>query len=223
MSDRLDRLINNSAMDHSGEGSNMFLSTAILNHEQKDLLKKALFFYQKDACENNGDVSDEDRGLIESIIDINSEIEVLADSISLPEGPLWDESSKSLLFVDVMGNKMYKWNESDGVSEFISPSGNTGYAPNIDFGLLGANGLVFNNEGDIMVCQHGDRRIASIDNTASSSPNFVTVVDNFEGKKFNSPNDLVFANDGSFYFTDPSFGFFNLETFQFVVKNQQII
>lgn len=153
---------------------------------------------------------------IESIININSEIEVLADSISLPEGPLWDESSNSLLFVDVMGNKMYKWNENDGVSEFISPSGNTGYAPNIDFGLLGANGLVFNNEGHIIVCQHGDRRIASIDNTASSSPNFVTVVDNFEGKKFNSPNDLVFANDGSFYFTDPSFGFFNLETFQFV-------
>ena len=92
----------------------------------------------------------------------------------LHEGPLWDESSNSLLFVDVMGNKIYKWNESDGVSEFISPSGNTGYAPNIDFGLLGANGLVFNNEGDIIVCQHGDRRIASIDNTASSSPNFVT-------------------------------------------------
>ena len=69
MSDKLDKLINNSAMDHSGEGSNMFLSTAILNHDQKDLLKKALFFYQKDACEHNGDVSEEDKGLIESIID----------------------------------------------------------------------------------------------------------------------------------------------------------
>ena len=69
MSDRLDTLINNSAQDHLGEGSTMFLSTAILNHEQKDLLKKALFFYQKDACEHNGDISDEDKGLIESIID----------------------------------------------------------------------------------------------------------------------------------------------------------
>ena len=69
MSDKLDKLINNSAMDHSGEGSNMFLPTAILNHEQKDLLKKALFFYQKDACEHNGDVSDEDKGIIESIND----------------------------------------------------------------------------------------------------------------------------------------------------------
>ena len=64
-----DNLINNYSTENSGEGSTMFLSTAILNHDQKDLLKKALFFYQKDAYENNGNVSDEDRGLIESIID----------------------------------------------------------------------------------------------------------------------------------------------------------
>ena len=69
MSDRLDTLINNSAQDHMGEGSTMFLSSAILNHDQKDLLKKALFFYQKDACEHHGNVSDEDKGIIESIID----------------------------------------------------------------------------------------------------------------------------------------------------------
>ena len=159
---------------------------------------------------------------IESIIDVSSEIEVLADSISLPEGPVWDSNSKSLLFVDVMGNKLYKWNETDGPSEYISPSGNTGYAPNVDFGLLGANGLVINSDGNIVICQHGDRRVALIENTPSTNPNFVTVVDNFEGKKFNSPNDLVYASDGSFYFTDPAFGFFNLQTFQFVedeVKN----
>ena len=69
MSDRLDILINSSAQDHMGEGSTMFLSTAILNHDQKDLLKKALFFYRKDACEHNGNVSDEDKSIIESIID----------------------------------------------------------------------------------------------------------------------------------------------------------
>ena len=69
MTDRLDILINSSAQDHLGEGSTMFLSSAILNHDQKDLLKKALFFYQKDACEHNGNISDEDKGIIESIID----------------------------------------------------------------------------------------------------------------------------------------------------------
>ena len=69
MTQNLDILINSSAQDHLGEGSTMFLSSAILNHDQKDLLKKALFFYQKDACEHNGNVSDEDKGIIESIID----------------------------------------------------------------------------------------------------------------------------------------------------------
>ena len=101
------------------------------------------------------------------IIDIYSEIEVLADSISLPEGPVWDEASQSLLFVDVMGNKLYRWNENDGTSEYISPSGNTGYAPNVDFGLLGANGLLIDENGDIILCQHGDRRLAKINNSST--------------------------------------------------------
>ena len=71
MSDRLDRLINSSAQDLMGKGSTMYMSlkTAILDHDQKELLKKALFFYQKDACESKGKVSDADKGIIESIID----------------------------------------------------------------------------------------------------------------------------------------------------------
>ena len=150
------------------------------------------------------------------IIDIYSEIEVLADSISLPEGPVWDEASQSLLFVDVMGNKLYRWNENDGTSEYISPSGNTGYAPNVDFGLLGANGLLIDENGDIILCQHGDRRLAKINNSSTNSPSFTTLVDNYEGGRFNSPNDLTYASNGDIYFTDPAFGFFNLETFQFV-------
>ena len=66
-----DNLINNNSTDLIGERASMYMSlkTQILNHDQKELLKKALFFYQKDACEHQGDVSDDDRGLIESIID----------------------------------------------------------------------------------------------------------------------------------------------------------
>jgi len=153
---------------------------------------------------------------IESIIDVYSQIEIIADSIGLPEGPVWDSKSNSLLFTDVMANKIYSWNVIDGVSDFISPSGNTGYAPNIDFGLLGANGLAINNDGRLILCQHGDRRLATIETKSSINPNFSTVIDNFEGNRFNSPNDLVLADDGSIYFTDPAFGFFNLETFEFV-------
>ena len=153
---------------------------------------------------------------ITSIIDVNAEIEELVDSLLIPEGPVWDESSKSLLFVDVLSNKLYKWNEENGASEYILPSGNTGYAPNLGQGVLGANGLAFDSEGYIIACQHGDRRIARIANMSSNEPIFETIVDNFEGQKLNSPNDLTIAKDGTIYFSDPAFGFLDLDTFQFV-------
>jgi gluconolactonase len=152
----------------------------------------------------------------DSIINEFSEIEVLADSISLPEGPVWDESSKSLLFVDIVNNKVLKWNEKDGVSDFIMPSGNTGFAPNLGEGLLGANGLSLDSEGELILCQHGDRRIATIKNQSSDNPTFSTVIDNYNGKKLNSPNDLTISKDGYIYFTDPPFAFFDLNTYSFV-------
>ena len=124
---------------------------------------------------------------ITSIIDVNAEIEELVDSLLIPEGPVWDESS-----------------------------GNTGYAPNLGQGVLGANGLAFDSEGYIIACQHGDRRIARIANMSSNEPIFETIVDNFEGQTLNSPNDLTIAKDGTIYFSDPAFGFLDLDTFQFV-------
>ena len=153
---------------------------------------------------------------LENIINSTAEIEELVDSLFIPEGPVWDESSNSLLFVDVLSNKLYKWNEENGASEYISPSGNTGYAPNLGQGILGANGLAIDSEGNILACQHGDRRIARIANKSSNDPVFETIVDNFEGQTFNSPNDLTISNDGSIYFSDPAFGFFDLDSFQFV-------
>ena len=71
-------------------------------------------------------------------------------------------------------------------------------------------------EGNIIVCQHGDRRLAKVSNSSSNDPAFETVVDNFEGNAFNSPNDLAISNDGSIYFSDPAFGFFDLNSYQFV-------
>lgn len=153
---------------------------------------------------------------IESIIDKYAEIEVLGDSIVLPEGPVWDKYSNSLLFVDIMQNRVLKWNENTGVKEFISPSGNTGYAPNLGEGILGANGLSLNKSGELVLCQHGDRRLAKISNTQNYNPTFTTVVDNFNGNRLNSPNDLVISKNGTIYFTDPPFVFFDLNTFSFV-------
>ncbi len=142
-----------------------------------------------------------------SIINTFSDIEILADSISLPEGPVWDEGSKSLLFVDIINNKVLKWNEQNGLTDYIMPSGNTGYAPNLGEGLLGANGLSLDSEGNLILCQHGDRRIAKITNKSSDNPNFTTVIDNYEGKRLNSPNDLTISKNGDIYFTDPPFAF----------------
>ena len=151
-----------------------------------------------------------------SIIDLSSKIEVLADSISLPEGPLWDEKSNSLLFTDIINNKVLKWNEKEGVSDYIYPSGNTGYAPNSGEALLGANALNFDSNGNLILCQMGDRRISVIKNSSTTDPVFETLVDNYLGKRLNSPNDIIISNDGFYYFSDPAFGFLNLDTFQIV-------
>ena len=149
-----------------------------------------------------------------SIIDLNSKIEILADSISLPEGPLWDKKSNSLLFTDIINNKVLKWNEKEGVSDYIYPSGNTGYAPNSGEALVGANALNFDSEGNLILCQMGDRRISIIENLPSKTPIFKTLIDNYKGKRLNSPNDIIISKDGDYYFSDPAFGFLNLETFQ---------
>ena len=165
--------------------------------------------------EESTDVRVYDESIL-SIIDLSSKIELLADSISLPEGPLWDEKSNSLLFTDIINNKVLKWNEKNGVSDYIYPSGNTGYAPNSGEALVGANALNFDSNGNLILCQMGDRRISVIKNSSTTDPVFETLVDNYLGKRLNSPNDIIISNDGFYYFSDPAFGFLNLDTFQIV-------
>ena len=176
-----------------------------------------LFFF---SCNNSSKVEKSDIIIYDesilSIIDLNSKIEILADSISLPEGPLWDEKSNSLLFTDIISNKVLKWNEKDGVSDYIYPSGNTGYAPNSGEALIGANALNFDSEGNLILCQMGDRRISSIKNSPSKNPTFNTILDNYKGKRLNSPNDIIISRDGDYYFSDPAFGFLDIETFEIV-------
>ena len=143
-----------------------------------------------------------------SLIDKNSEIEVLGDSFIVAEGPLWDSDNNQLIFSDVRQNKIFVWNENNGINEYILPSGSTGYAPSFKEGGIGSNGLAFDGNGNITLCQHGDRRIASISNSKTIKPKFNTIIDNYEGKRFNSPNDLSISKDGDIYFTDPPYGFF---------------
>ena len=144
-----------------------------------------------------------------SLIDKNSEIEVLGDSFLVAEGPLWDSKNNRLLFTDVRQNKLFSWDENNGITEYIVPSGSTGYAPSFKDGGIGANGITFNKEGQIVLCQHGDRRVAIVSNQKDNTPMFTTIVDNYNGKRFNSPNDLSISKNGDIYFTDPPYGFKN--------------
>ena len=110
-----------------------------------------------------------------------------------------------LLFSDVPNNKVYKWTQADSAQLFLSPSGYTGTAPRE--GEVGSNGLAFDNKGRFLFCQDGDRQIGRL-NVSLDSPkaSFTTLTSNYNGKKFNSPNDIVVSKNGTYYFTDPIYG-----------------
>jgi gluconolactonase len=137
---------------------------------------------------------------LDALIPKDAKVELLASGFKWSEGPVWDRVNGRLLFSDVPNNVVHQWSEKGGTSVFLTPSGYTG--PEGGGGREpGANGLTFDAQGRLVLCQHGDRRISRLENG-----NFITVVDRFEGKRFNSPNDLVYGKDGALYFTDPPYG-----------------
>ena len=120
---------------------------------------------------------------------------------------MWIESLNSLLFTQVASNKVFKWNENDGLSVYLDPSGYTGIVPAEPDGLVGSNGMVLNSNGDLILAQHGDRRVAKLIDWDNETPEFETLAGRYNDKLFNSPNDLVYADNGDLYFTDPPYGF----------------
>ena len=144
----------------------------------------------------------------ERFLDSSTDLEVLAEGFEIAEGPVWLASKEMLLFSDVMGNKIHSWSPKKGSNVFLSPGGHTGSAPFFKGGVLGSNGLALDSDGLLIICQHGDRRLArlSLDNVAKEG-GLSTIVNKFEGKRFNSPNDLTVAANGDIYFTDPPYGF----------------
>lgn len=142
---------------------------------------------------------------LDELISPNTQAEIIGEGFEWSEGPVWVESENMLLFSDVPKNIIYKWTEKNGVEPFLTPSGYTGLIPR--GGEPGSNGLTLNNEGQLVVCQHGDRRVALLTSSFKNpKPEFKTVVDNYQGKKLNSPNDLVFDKQGNLFFTDPPYG-----------------
>jgi len=129
-------------------------------------------------------------------------IEVLAGGFKWSEGPVWFKDGQHLLFSDIPNNRVCKWSEKDGLqADFLKPSGYTGitkfegYEP-------GANGLALDKAGNLVLCQHGDRRVARLEKDGK----FTTLADKYDGKRLNSPNDLVYHPSGDLYFTDPPYG-----------------
>lgn len=148
---------------------------------------------------------------INAIINPDSQIELLGEGYAWSEGPLWIESQNMLLFTDVPNNVIHKWTEKNGVEVFLTPSGYTGTTPTVSR-EPGANGLILDNDGKLLLCQHGDRRVSRYDGTFDKpEPKFTTIADRFEGKRLNSPNDLVVRSNADIFFTDPPYGFKELD------------
>lgn len=128
-------------------------------------------------------------------------LEVLAEGFAWVEGPVWNRRGGFLLFSDIPNNVVHKWKDGEGLSEFLKPSGYTGTVP-FTGKEPGSNGLAYDGEGRLVLCQHGDRRVARLDGNGS----FKTLVDRYDGQRLNSPNDLAFRSNGDLYFTDPAYG-----------------
>ena len=144
---------------------------------------------------------------MEILISKNAKIEILAEGFGWAEGPVWIPELNGILFSDVPNNKAYLWTEKKGLSLFLYPSGMTNQAPNNKSD--GSNGLGLDSDGNLILCQHGDRSISRLNNWFFEEPKYDVLVDHFNGKWLNSPNDLVFDKQGSIYFTDPPYGLRN--------------
>lgn len=164
------------------------------------------------ASANQEDIPQDTLGSIErldpaldALIPLNSTIEVLSEGYEWTEGPVWVASQNMLLFSDIPRNSIFKWKAGEGASLFLKPAGYTGLVERE--GEPGSNGLLLDSQGRLILCQHGDRRIARLNSDLSNpQPNFETIVDRYQGKRFNSPNDATFNKAGDLYFTDPPYG-----------------
>ena len=137
---------------------------------------------------------------LDAIVPADARIEKLADGFLFTEGPVWIPDGY-LLFSDPNANTIYRWSDADGLSVFRTKSGYTG----VDIGEYkqpGSNGLALDPSGRLTINEHGNRRVARLEMNGA----LTVLADRFEGRRLNSPNDLVYAANGSLYFTDPPFG-----------------
>jgi gluconolactonase len=153
---------------------------------------------------------------LDEIVAADAHVEVLADlgltQGALTEGPVWDRKGGYLLFSEVAGNAIYKWTPDGKLSIFLKPSGYTGsglseskrtHNGRAFVHLIGSVGITLDPNGRVVFTAQGDRTIVRLEKDGTRT----VLADRYEGKRLNSPNDLVYKSDGALYFTDPSSGF----------------
>ena len=139
---------------------------------------------------------------LDQIVSPDAQIEKLGEGFTWAEGPVWVHPGEYLLFTDVPENTVYRWSPGEGVRVFLRPSGYSGP----DMGVLreaGANGLFLERAGFLLLADSGNRMVARLDLEKKTK---TPVAANYQGKRFNSPNDVIRRSDGSIYFTDPPYG-----------------
>ena len=142
---------------------------------------------------------------LDAIVSSDTQLEKLAGGFLFTEGPVWvlatAEASGHLLFSDPNANTIYRWSPDGQVSVFRTKSGYSGFNVG-EYHQPGSNGLTLDSKGRLTINQHGNRRVIRVEPRG----NITVLADHYEGKKLNSPNDLVYRSDGALYFTDPPFG-----------------
>lgn len=140
---------------------------------------------------------------LSELIAPDAKLYVITSGYAWTEGPVWvreQDGPGYLLFSDIPRNSVYKWVEGTGAELFMKPSGYTGVT---DYGAEpGCNGLLLDAQGRLVSCEHGDRRVSVLTKNGGK----MTLVDNYQGKRLNSPNDAVYHSNGDLYFTDPPYG-----------------
>ena len=142
---------------------------------------------------------------LDQIVPPQTKIEVIAEGFTWTEGPVWIAQEQCLLFSDVPRNVIYKWTDMNGLETFLKPAGYTGTEPR--GGGKGTNGLAIDNNGKLLLCRQGDREISRlISSYHQPLPTFEALATHWQGRRFNSPNDLAIDSKDNIYFTDPGFG-----------------
>jgi gluconolactonase len=136
---------------------------------------------------------------LDALIAPDAQPEQLADGFIFTEGPLWRPNGV-LWFSDIPGNVVRQWSPNGTITEILRPGGYDGHS--LPPGFIGPNGATAGPDGSVILCQHGNRRVVRMDRKRRVTP----VVDRFDGRRLNSPNDVVFRSDGRMYFTDPPYG-----------------